>query len=66
MKYVTPGTITAVLSIAAVVAGAFGHAALAHFFDDPSTAQDILLVIGNIGTLAAGLLSGVQKDAQPK
>ena len=63
MKYVTPGTITAVLSIAAVVAGVFGQSALEHFFADPSTAQTILVVIGNVGTLVAGVLDGVKKDA---
>ena len=63
MKYVTPGTVTAVLSIAAVLAGVFGKSALQHFLDDPATTQMVLVVIGNIGTLVAGVLGGVKKSA---
>jgi len=63
MKYVTPGTVTAVLSIAAVLSGVFGKPALAHFFDDPTTSQAVLVVIGNVGTLVAGLLAGVKKTS---
>ena len=62
MKYVTPGTITALLSIAAVAAGVFGKSGLEHFFSDPSTAQAVLVILGNVGTLVAGLLAGVKKD----
>jgi hypothetical protein len=59
-KYITPGTVTAVLSIAAIVAGAFGKSALATFLNDPSTTQTILTLAGSIGTLAAGLMNGVK------
>lgn len=60
MKYVTSGTVTAVFAIAAVLAGAFGKTGLEHFFEDPSTAQSLLTVIGTVGTLVAGLLNGVK------
>jgi hypothetical protein len=62
-KYVTKGTVTAVLSVAAIAAGAFGKAGLAAFFSDPGTAGGILTVVGGIGALVAGALSGV---AAPK
>ncbi len=59
--FLTPGTITAVLSVAAVLAGAFGYNTLQAFFADPSTVQTILTLIGAIGTLIAGLLDGIKK-----
>jgi hypothetical protein len=59
-KYITPGTITAVLSVAAIVAGAFGKTALAAFFTDPATAQSVLAAAGAVGTLVAGVLAGVK------
>lgn len=65
MKFVTPGTITAILSVAAIIAGAFGKSQLAAFFNDPTTAQGLLTAAGTIGTLVAGLLAGV-KPAEPK
>ena len=58
-KFITPGTITAILSVAAVIAGAFGKSALASFLSDPSTAQNILVTVGAVGTLVAGALAGV-------
>jgi hypothetical protein len=60
-KYLTPGTVTAVLSIAAIVAGAFGKSTLATFLNDPSTAQDVLTLGGAVGTLVAGILNGVKQ-----
>ena len=63
MKYVTPGTVTAALSVAAIIAGAFGKSALATFLNDPSTAQTILTLAGAVGTLVAGLLNGVKPPA---
>jgi uncharacterized membrane protein len=60
-KYLTPGTVTAFLSIAAIIAGAFGKGALETFLNDPSTAQTVLTLIGSIGTLVAGILAGVKK-----
>jgi hypothetical protein len=62
-KYVTKGTITAVLSVAAILAGAFGKTGLAVFFNDPATAQGILTGLGSVGTLVAGLLTGIRPSA---
>jgi hypothetical protein len=60
-KYLTAGNITAALSVAAILAGAFGKTALASFLNDPSTTQSILTAIGAIGTLFAGALNGVKQ-----
>lgn len=62
-KFLTPGTITAGLSVAAILAGAFGYSTLAAFFSDPSTAQTVLTAAGAVGTLVAGVLQGVQKKS---
>jgi hypothetical protein len=62
-KYITAGTVTALLSVLAIIAGAFGKSALAAFFNDPSTSQTVLTVAGAIGTLDSGLLSGVKPSA---
>jgi hypothetical protein len=59
-SFLTTGTVTALLSMAAVIAGAFGKSALATFFQDPSTAQAILTVAGAGGTLLAGAMKGVK------
>lgn len=60
-KYITPGNITALLSVAAIAAGAFGKSALATFLNDPSTTQTILTLVGSIGTLFAGAMNGVKQ-----
>ena len=62
-KYITAGTVTAVLSVAAIIAGAFGKDALAAFLNDPSTGQTVLTLAGAIGTLVSGILSGVKPSA---
>ena len=62
-KFLTAGTITAGLSVAAILAGAFGYSALQTFLSDPSTAQTVLTVAGAVGTLVAGVLQGIQKPA---
>lgn len=59
-KYVTKGTITAALSVAAIIAGAFGKSTLAAWFNDPTTAETILVVAGSVGTLIAGAVAGVK------
>jgi len=59
-KYVTKGTVTAILSVLAIIAGAFGKPALGTFFNDPTTAQAVLTGAGSIGTLVAGAMSGVK------
>lgn len=61
-KFLTGGTITAVLSVAAIMAGAFGYNELGKFLNDPATAQTVLIAVGSLGTLVAGLLDGVKKE----
>lgn len=62
-KFLTAGTITAALSVAAILAGAFGYDGLSKFFNDPSTAQTVLTAAGAVGTIVAGLLDGIKKPA---
>lgn len=60
-RYITPGNVTAALSVLALAAGAFGKGALATFLNDPSTTQTIFTIIGLVGTLFAGAMKGVQE-----
>lgn len=60
-KYVTLGTVSGVLAIAAVLAGAFGKPALQAFLSDPSTAQTVLTGLGAVLTLVAGVSQGIKK-----
>lgn len=59
-KYLTAGNITALLSVAAIIAGAFGKTALQTFFSDPSTSQTLLTLMGAVGTLVSGAMQGVK------
>ena len=63
-KYVTPGTITGVLSIASAIALALGKAHLAQFLGDPSTATTVGLVFTGTVGLVAGFLKGVHPEQQ--
>lgn len=63
MKYLTKGSITAVLSVAAILAGAFGKPGLATFLNNPDTAGAILTGVGSIGAVVAGVLEGVKSPA---
>lgn len=60
-KYLTLGNITAVLSVGAILAGAFGKSALASFLNDPDTAQTVLALLASVGTIAAGVMKGVHQ-----
>ena len=60
-KYLTLGNITAVLSVTAIIAGAFGKSALASFLNSPDTAQTLLTLAGAIGTLVAGASKGMSQ-----
>lgn len=60
-KFLSGGTVTAALSVAAILAGAFGYDALGKFLNDPATATTVLTVVGAVGTLVAGVLEGVKK-----
>jgi hypothetical protein len=64
-KYVTKGTVTAVLSVIAIIVGAFGKSGLETFLNDPDTAQTVLTVTGAVGTLVAGILNGINPPATP-
>jgi hypothetical protein len=64
-KFVTPGTIAAVLAVLAVMAGAFGMPGLQHFFQDPATAQTIMTLLGAGMALVAGALTGVKPTPPP-
>lgn len=59
-KYITKGTVTAVLSLGALGAAAFGKAHLAAYLNDPDTATLVLGIFGSVGTLVAGVLEGVK------
>lgn len=61
MKYVTLGNVTALLSVLAILAGAFGKTQLQAYLGNPDTAQTVLTVIGSIGTLVAGIMPGVKQ-----
>lgn len=60
MKYITPGTITGLLTVAAAIAGAFGKSELASFLGSEQTSQTIGTVIMGVGALVAGALGGVK------
>lgn len=62
MKYLTRGTIAAVLSIAAILAGAFGYDAIGLFLNDPATVTTALTIAGAVGTLYAGITDGLKKS----
>jgi hypothetical protein len=64
MKYLTKGTIAAVLSIAAIMAGAFGYEAIGVFLNDPGTVTTVLTIAGAAGTLYAGIVDGIKKPAE--
>lgn len=54
-----PGVIAGVLTVAATVAAFANKPALAAFFQDPATADAIILSISSVGTLVSGLLRGI-------
>jgi hypothetical protein len=54
------GVIVALLTVAAVVAGYFGKAELAEYLKSPELADGLVLVIGTVGTIAAGVMQGVR------
>jgi hypothetical protein len=60
-KYLTAGNVSAVLSVLAIMVGAFGKNALSTFLNDPSTTQSIMVIIGAVGTLIAGALPGIKQ-----
>jgi hypothetical protein len=65
VNFLSPGAVTGYLSCLALVATAFGKGELAKYFNDPETAQQVLILVGAGGTFAAGVMKGVKavKDA---
>ena len=62
-KFLTKGTITAVLSVAAILAGAFGKPYLATFLNDPTTVEQVLVGLGAIGGIVAGAMKGINGES---
>lgn len=60
-KYVTRGTVSSALSLAAFGAAVFGKSGLSAFFTNPDTAAAVLSFAGAAGTLYAGIAQGVVK-----
>lgn len=60
-KFLTSGNVTALLAVAAIIAGAFGKSALASFLNNPETGQTVLTVLGSVMTLVAGAMQGIKK-----
>lgn len=60
MNYFSPGSVTAVISILALLAGLFGQPVIALILADPATTAAILQVVGLFGSLVAGFLPGVK------
>lgn len=59
-KFVTPGAVTGLLTVAAVAAGIAGKSELAAFLGSPDTANAVVSLVGAVGTLVAGLLPGLK------
>lgn len=59
-KFITKGTISAVLGVAAFAASVTGKAAFASFLSNPETATLLLQVLGGVLTLYAGATDGIK------
>jgi hypothetical protein len=58
-RFITKGTISAVLSVITLILGSTGHGALATILTDPNTIQNILIMISAGSALYAGAAQGV-------
>lgn len=58
-KYITKGTVSAVLGVGAFAASITGKSALATFLSNPDTGAQLLAVLGGFLTLFAGASAGV-------
>ena len=65
MKFVTPGVIAALLTVAALVATSLGKAELAAFIGSPDAATAVQTLVVSVGTLVSGVLKGLEKPAAP-
>ncbi|GJD92502.1 MULTISPECIES: hypothetical protein [Methylobacterium] len=63
MKFVTPGVVAGVLTMAGVLSVAVGKPALGAFLSDPATAATVTAVVSGVGALLAGVLQGVKNPA---
>jgi hypothetical protein len=61
MKFLSKGVFVAVLTVAALIASAFGKAELAAFLQSPEMADALQTVIVSGGVIVAGVLEGVKK-----
>lgn len=59
-RFITLGNISAVLSVLAIMVGAFGKNTLANWLSDPDTAQTVFTFLGALGTLIAGVSPGMK------
>jgi len=59
-RLTSPGFLTALLTIASVIAGVAGKTQLASFLGSPEAADALITLVGTGGTLAAGILKGVR------
>lgn len=63
-KLLTPGFITSLLGVLAVLAGFFGQSALQAFFTDTDTVQSILTIVGSIAALFGGAMPGAGEGGE--
>jgi len=61
MFKVSPGLISAALTVVALGLSFAGKSQLASFFQSPEAADAITMLIGSVGTLVSGVLQGVSK-----
>jgi hypothetical protein len=61
MFKVSPGLISAALTVLAMALSFAGKGQLAGFFQSPEAAEAITLLIGSVGTIVSGVLQGVSK-----
>jgi hypothetical protein len=61
MFKVSPGLISAALTVLAMALSFAGKGQLATFFQSPEAAEAVTLMIGSVGTLISGVLQGISK-----
>lgn len=62
-KFVTPGVVAGLFSMAGVLSVALGKPALGAFLGDPATAATVTQVVAGAGALVAGVLQGIKRPA---
>lgn len=61
----SPGVISAFVSLLAFAAGISGQDAIADWLGRPETVQNICLLVGTLSALAAGAMRGVNHPSTP-